>query len=93
MEQKDLPTGIGAIGSGRAQFFHPSAKNREKWPQDDKCHLSGVLATGEGQQNVKGRQQNCYIVQIPIINDGSKFFTVKNNFQVDIAFVEPFPHQ
>jgi hypothetical protein len=40
--------GIGASGTAMARFFHPSAKIREKWPQNYKHRLFGVLVTGEG---------------------------------------------
>ena len=38
-----LPGGIGAVGSTMACFFHPSMKIREKWPNDDKRCITGVL--------------------------------------------------
>ncbi len=31
-----------------AWFFHPSAKIREKWPQNNKCHFFGALVMDEG---------------------------------------------
>ncbi len=39
---------IGALGSTSTQFLHPSAKIKEKWPNDEKHHVEGVIITGEG---------------------------------------------
>ena len=90
MVHRSLPGGIDAIGSAKARFFHPSANIWEKWPQDDKYCLMGVLITGEGQKVINRKIQNCYIVYIPEIDDSSEFYIVKKNFQV-ISPAQPFP--
>ena len=85
MVRRSLPTGIGAISSTKAQFFHPSDKIREKWPQDNKRQLENVLVIGKGMRIVNKRNQWCYLVRIPEIDDGSVFHIVKFNFMVTVA--------
>ncbi len=85
MVQHSLPAGIGAIGSAKARFFHPSDKIRGKWPQDNKLQLENVLVIGEGMRIVNKRNQWCYLVRIPEIDDGSVFHIVKFNFMVTVA--------
>ena len=43
MVSRSLPAGIGAVGSAKARFFHPSDKIRAKWPNDNKRQLVNVL--------------------------------------------------
>ena len=39
---------IGALGYAQARFFHPSAKIRDKWPNDHKrLRLERVVVTGK----------------------------------------------
>jgi hypothetical protein len=40
-------SGVGAVGSAMACFFHPGKLIRDKWPRDNKCRLTGVLVTGK----------------------------------------------
>mgnify|MGYP006167120049 CR=1 FL=1 len=82
--------GISAIGFAQARFFHPSAKIREKWPQNDKRRLFGVLVTGEGIRRVQHKDQNCYLVRIPEIDDSTIFHIVKKNFKILGAPAIPF---
>ena len=70
MPRASYLAGIGALGSAKARFFHPSEKIREKYPQDDKRRLEGVVVTGEGQRKVNRRQQDCYLVCINDFDDG-----------------------
>jgi hypothetical protein len=91
MVTRSLPAGIGALGAGKARFFHPSAKIREPWPNDDKRELTNVLVTGKGQRIVNRKEQWCYIVRIPEIDDGTEFHIVKFNFSVTRAPEMPFP--
>ena len=74
-----------------ARFFHPSAKIREKWPNDDKQRLTGVLVIGEGTRPVRHKQQPCYLVCIQEIDNGTEFYIVKKNFKVKTAPPTPFP--
>ncbi len=73
-----------------AWFFHPDKKIREKWPNNEKQCLTGVLVIGEGKPHVNKKEHMCYLVCIPEINDGSTFHIVKKNFKVDIAPPEIF---
>ncbi len=47
--------GVGAVGSAMACFFHPGEPIRDKWPQDNKRRLTGVLVTGEAVRRVYKR--------------------------------------
>ena len=71
MGQRSLPGGIGAVGSAKARFFLPSDKIRAKWPLDNKRELNNVLIIGKGQRKVNKKDQWCYIVRIPGIDNGS----------------------
>jgi hypothetical protein len=73
-----------------ARFFHPSAKIREKWPQNNKRRLFGVLVTGEGIRRVQHKNQMCYLVRIPEINNSTIFHIVKKNFKILSAPAIPF---
>ena len=90
MVTQSLPAGIGALGAAKARFFHPSEKIRAKWPNDNKRQLTNVLVIGEGKRIVNRREQWCYIVRIPEIDDGSEFHIVKFNFSVTVAPAVPF---
>ncbi len=85
-----LPAGIGALGAGKARFFHPSEKIREQWPNNNKRKLTNVLIIGEGKRIVNRKEQWCYIVCIPKIDDGSEFHILKFNFSVTVASAVPF---
>ena len=65
-----------------ARFFHPSQKIRDQWPNDDKRRLTDVLVTGEATRAVRHKQQLCYLVCIPEINDGTEFYIVKRNLKI-----------
>ena len=91
MVSRSLPAGISALGSAKARFFHPSDKIWAKWPNDNKRQLVNVLVIGEGQRFVNRKNQWCYIVRIPEIDDGSEFHIVKFNFSVTQAPETPFP--
>ena len=87
------PGGIGALGSGMARFFHPSARIREKWPNDDKRRLTGVLVVGEGMRRVARKDQMCYLVRIDDIGEDVLLHIVKKNFKITEAPTEPFPSE
>ncbi len=91
MVTQSLLASIGTLGSAKARFFHPSDKIRAKWPNDNKRQLVNVLVIGEGQRFVNRKNQWCYIVRIPEINDGSEFHIVKFNFTMNIALEVSFP--
>ncbi len=80
-----LSGGIGATGSGMKQFFYPGKKIREKWPNDEKLRLTGVLVIGYGKQHVNKKEHMCYLVCSPKIDDSSTLHIMKKNFKVDIA--------
>ena len=63
--------GIGAVGLAMARFFHPSQKNRDKWPHEERRLLAGVLVTGEGVRRVQHKDQMCYLVRINNINNST----------------------
>jgi hypothetical protein len=73
-----------------ARFFHPSAKIREKWPQSDKRRLFGVLVTDKGIRRVQHKNQMCYLVCIPEIDDSTIFHIAKKNFKILAAPAVPF---
>ena len=56
-----------------------SAKIREKYPDDNKCHLNGVVITGESTFKVNRKQQQCYCVRINDFDDDTIFHIVKGN--------------
>jgi hypothetical protein len=82
--------GVGAVGSAMAHFFHPGKPIRDKWPQDNKRRLAGVLVTGKAVRHVYKRDQDCYLVRIAKIDDGREFYIVKRNFKVDQPPPSPF---
>ena len=88
--------GIGAVGSAKARFFHPSAKIRERWSNEQgTLRLSGVLVTVKATHCVNRKQQICYECRIPEpeIDDGTIFVISVNNFKVDEAASTPFPDE
>jgi hypothetical protein len=48
MVRQSLPAGIGALGAGKARFFHPSERIREQWPNVNKCKHTNVLFVVKG---------------------------------------------
>ena len=86
--------GIGALGSYQAMFFHPSAKIREKWPNDNKrLRLERVVVTGKELFHISRKNQVAYICRIPDIDDGIEFHICANNFRVDQEPVQPFEEE
>jgi hypothetical protein len=73
-----------------AWFFHPSKPIRNRWPHDQKRHLTGVLVTGKAVHKISKKDQMCYKVRIMEINDGTEFFIVKKNFKVEQRPTIPF---
>jgi hypothetical protein len=90
MPQSSPAAGIGALGSAPARFFHPSAKIREKWPNNDKHRLKGIVITGEGTFKVNQRMQQCYCVRIIDFDDGTVFHIVKCKLRIDQTAAVPF---
>ena len=83
--------GIGALGSAQASFFRPSAKIREKWPNDHKrLRLERVVVTGKELFRISRRDQLAYKCRIAEIDDGSEFHICANNLRVDQDPVQPF---
>lgn len=83
--------GIGAVGSVVARFFHPSAVIRARWPNDhQQQRLTGCVVTGKAPHNVNRKNQMCYEVRIPSIDDGTIFHVVCSNFRVGTAAGTPF---
>ena len=83
--------GIGALGSAQARFFHPSAKIREKWPNDHKrLRLERVFLNGKELFHISRRNQFAYKCRIVEIDDWSEFHICANNFRVDQDPVQPF---
>ena len=59
---------IGAKGSGKARFFHPSEHIRAQWTNEHQnIWLSDVLIVGKGMHKVNQREQLCYECRIPEI--------------------------
>ena len=90
MPRSSPAAGIGALGSAPARFFHPSAKIREKFPNNDKRRLEGVIITGQGTFKVNRRQQECYCVRIDEFDDGTIFHIVRGKLRIDQAAAVPF---
>ena len=86
--------GIGAVGSAKGRFFHPSAKVREKWPnQHQTIRLTGVLVVGKGTHRVNRKDQLCYECRIPEIDDNTVSHICVGNFKVEEAPSTPFPDE
>jgi hypothetical protein len=90
MVTTSTPGGIGAISSAMARFFRPSKMIRNQWLHDKKRCFTGVLVIGEGVRKVNRKEQMCYIVCIPAIDNGTTFHIVKKVFKVDSAVPQPF---
>ena len=73
-----------------AGFFHPSKRIRERWPNNDKCRLTGVLVTGEGMPRVQRKEQISYLVCINNFNNGTIFHIMKKNVKINTTPVQPF---
>ena len=85
------PGGIGAVGSAKARFFHPSKHIRDKYPnQHASIRLSGVLVVGKGVERVNRKDQLCYRVRIPEFDDSTVFHICVNNFKIEEAPPTPF---
>ena len=85
------PGGIGAVGSAVARFFHPSARIRERWPNEyQKLRVPGVVVVGKGQHRINRKVQVAYECRIPAIDDSTTFHIVCSNFRVDEAPATPF---
>ncbi len=90
MPQSSPAASIGALGSAPARFFHPSAKIREKCPNNDKHRLEGILIMGEGTFKVNRRMQQCYCMRINNFDNGTVFHIVKGKLRIDQAAAVPF---
>ena len=57
--------------------------------------ISGVslvsLVTGEATRPIRHKQQQCYLVCIQEIDDGSEFYIVEKNFKVETPPPPPTP--
>ena len=82
--------GIGATGSAKARFFHPSQAIREQWPNvNQTIRLSGVLLVGKGVHRVNRKDQMCYECRLEEI-ENVLFHIVCSNFRVDTDPATPF---
>ena len=83
--------GIGAKGSAKARFFHPSKNIRDRWPNGTyTLRLTDVLVVGKGVHRVNRKDQLCYEVRINEIDDGTIFHICCGNFKVEEAASTPF---
>ena len=90
MAKKNI-CGIGAKGSGKARFFHPSDHIRAQWPNEhQKIWLADVLLVGKGMHKVNRREQLCYECRIPEIDDGVIFHITWKKFKVETVGATPF---
>jgi hypothetical protein len=55
------------------------------------ARLTQVLVIGEGKRTVNQKEQWCYVLRIPKIDDGTEFHIVKFNIMVTTAPNMPFP--
>ena len=82
--------GIGAKGSGKTRFFHPSENIRAQWPNEhQKIRLADVLIVGKGMQKVNQQEQLCYECRIPEIKNGVVFHIACKNFRVETYVANP----
>ena len=82
---------IGALGSSQARFFHPSAKIREKWPNDHKrLRLERVVVTRKELFRILRRNQLAHKCCIAEIDEGSESHICANKFRLDQDPVQPF---
>ena len=89
-----LRGGVGAKGSAKARFFHPSANIRARWPNEHKSlRIHDVLITGKGMHRVNRKDQLCYECRINEIDDGTVFHIVTNNFKIETEGATPFPDE
>ena len=89
--QKTMIAGIGATGSAKARFFHPSQKIRDQWPNEYQTkQLTGVLIVGKGVHRVNRRDQLCYEFRIMEIDDNTVFHIVCSNFKVETCALIAF---
>ena len=71
-KSKSKPGGIGAKGSAKARFFHPSQKIRNKWPnQHEIVRISDVMIVGKANHQLAmmdfvGTLPNGYIRSSPL---------------------------
>lgn len=87
------PAGVGAVGSAKARFFHPSAPIREQWPNTHgTARLSGVRLTGKEPHDVNRREQLCYACEIPELPHRT-FYIACSNFKVEESPTTPFPDE
>ena len=83
--------GIGATGSAKARFFHPSKNIRDRWlNQHTSMRLRDVVLVGKGTHRVNRKEQLCYECHILDIDDGTIFHIVCGNFKVEVAASTPF---
>ena len=84
-------SGISAIGSTQAWFFHPSECIRQQWPNTYQMHrLEGAIIIGDGEEPVRHQVQQIYQVLIPDIDDGTIFHIMAKNFKVLTAPLKIF---
>ena len=82
---------IGAKGSGKSRFFHPSENIRDQWPNEhQKIRLADVLLVGKGMHKVNLREQLYYECIIPEIDNGVIFHITCKNFRVETVGATPF---
>ncbi|KAL7471152.1 hypothetical protein ACHAXS_011440 [Conticribra weissflogii] len=82
MVRKTHRGGIGAIGSAKASYFHPSEHIRTKFPNDYKTlRLENVTIVHDGTARVNHKEQRCYFVNVEGI--GAILHIVVKNFRVD----------
>ena len=82
---------IGAKGSGKTRFFHPSEHSLTQWPNEhQKIRLADVLLVRKGMHKVNRREQLCYECRIPEIDNGVVFHITCKNFRVETDGATPF---
>eukprot|EP00956_Cyclotella_meneghiniana_P024387 scaffold48896_cov69-Cyclotella_meneghiniana.AAC.2 len=83
--------GIGALGSGKARFFHPRQPIKDHFKSDyAKAELHNVLIVDKGQRRINNKQQKAYDVRINELDESQIFSVVCSHLKVTQEGPTPF---
>ena len=82
---------IGAKGSGKVRFFHPSEHIRAQWPNEhQKIRIADVLLVRKAMHKVNRLEKLCYECRITEIDNGVIFHITCKKFRVETVGATPF---